>query len=62
MKKKKHAKNICISENFSAGTRKMLNEIYAKGPFGVEKGWTLDNKVRYMLSDSERVQKRGRQL
>ena len=56
MKKKKHAKNIRISEDLSAGTRKMLNEIYArKDGFGVEKAWTLDGKVRYLMSDSERV-------
>ena len=56
MKKKKHAKNIRISEDLSAGTRKMLSEIYAKkDALDVEKAWTLDGKVRYMLSDSERI-------
>ena len=56
MKKKKHAKNNRISEYLSAGTRKMLNEIYAKkDALGVEKAWTLDGKVRYLMSDSERI-------
>ena len=54
--KKKHEKNIPISEELSAGTHKMLNEIYAmKNALGMEKSWTLDGKVRYLMSDSERV-------
>ena len=37
MKKKKHGKNSRVSKDLSAGTRKMLNEIYAKkDALGVE--------------------------
>ena len=56
MKKKKHAKNMRIREDLSAGTRKTLNEIYAKkDALGLEKAWTLEGRIRYMLSDPERI-------
>ena len=56
MKKKKQAKNIRISEDLSAGTRKMLNDIYAKkNAIDIEKAWTIDGKIKYKPVDSDQV-------
>ena len=56
MKKKKQAKNICITKDLSVGTRKMLNDIYTKkNAIGMEKAWITDGKIKYKLIDSDQV-------